>query len=293
MSEKKKESILKILIIVLLAGLLVMVTYTFNFHREKNENIKYLEEEKSYLKSELSQIQTAYDSLNVDNVSIKKSLEKEKKRIATLLDSIKTLETNYGQLKKYRLQADQLKMEKQRLLNHISILAEENKNLKTAIDSTNQILLSAKQKSDSLNLKNEELQKKIDEASIIKISDIVGEGVYLKNNGEVVSTKRLKQIENIRLCFEVNESKIVPEGEKNLYIQVINPNNNLIGERKKESFNDKELYYSVKTLISYHQINLNVCALIHLEESQTVKGKYIVHIFDNDKLLSSASFLIE
>ena len=293
MSEKKKESILKILIGVLLAGLLVMVTYTFNFHREKNENIKYLEEEKSYLKSELAQIQTAYDSLNVDNVSIKKSLEKEKKRIAILLDSIKTLETSYSQLKKYRLQADQLKMEKQRLLNHISILAEENKSLKTAIDSTNQILLSAKQKSDSLNLKNEELQKKIDEASIIKISDVLGEGVYLKNNGEVVSTKRLKQIENIRLCFEVNESKIVPEGEKNLYIQIINPNNNLIGERKKEKFNDKELYYSVKTPINYHQINLNVCALIHLEERQAVKGKYIAHIFDNDKLLSSASFLIE
>ena len=42
MSEKKKENILKVLIGVLLAGLVIMGGYTFNFHREKNENIKYL-----------------------------------------------------------------------------------------------------------------------------------------------------------------------------------------------------------------------------------------------------------
>ena len=75
MSEKKKENILKVLIGVLLAGLVVMGGYTFNFHREKNENIKYLEDEKAYLQTELKEIQTAYDSLKVDNSSIKKSLQ--------------------------------------------------------------------------------------------------------------------------------------------------------------------------------------------------------------------------
>jgi len=293
MSEKKKENILKVLIGVLLAGLVIMGGYTFNFHREKNENIKYLEDEKAYLQTELKEIQTAYDSLKVDNSSIKKSLQKEKQRILALLDSINSLESNYNRLKKYRQQADQLKIEKQRLLNHIAELAEENQKLKTAIDSTNQILQNTQQKTDSLNTKNEELQQKINEASVIQISEIHGEGVYLRKNGEVKPTRNVKRIENMRICFQLNESKIAPAGNKNIFIQVINPNNNLIGEKKKELFNEKELYYSAKTEVNYHQINLNVCALMDIAESNAVEGKYIVHIFDNDVLLSSASFIIE
>ena len=293
MSEKKKENILKILIGVLLTGLVIMVGYTFNFHREKNENIKYLEEEKTYLQTELQAIQAAYDSLEVDNSSIKKSLEKEKQRILILLDSINSLESNYGRLKKYRQQADQLKMEKQRLLNHINTLAVENEKLKTAIDSTNQILENTKQKTDSLNLKNEELQQKINEASVIQISEIHGEGVYLRKNGEVKPTRNVNRIEAMRICFQLNESKIAPAGEKNLFIQVINPNNNLIGEKKKELFNDKELYYSARTEVNYNQINLNVCALIDIAERNILEGKYVVHIFDDETLISSSSFIIE
>lgn len=293
MSEQKKVNILKILIGILLVGLVVMAGYTFNFHHEKNENIKYLEEEKAYLQTELLEIQTAYDSLEVKNTSINNSLNKEKQRILILLDSIKTLESNYSRLKKYRRQADQLKIEKQRLLNHINALAEENKKLKTTIDSTQQILAYTKQTSDSLNLKNEELQQKIEEASIIQLSDIKGEGVFLKNNGEVKHTSNIHKIENIRVCFQLNESKIAPAGIKHLYIQVINPNNNLIGEKKKELFNEKELYYSAKTEVNYHQINLKVCSLMEITKNNAVKGKYIVHIFDEDKQLSSSSFIVE
>jgi len=176
MSEKKKESILKILIGVLLTGLVVMVAYTFNFHREKTESLKYLEEEK---------------------------------------------------------------------------------------------------------------------ASVIQISDIHAEGVFLKNNGEVKATSRINKIENIKICFHLNESELIPVGEKNLYIQIINPNNNLIGEKKKESFKENELYYSTKTIINYRQLDVEVCALIPIEQKNATEGKYIVHIFDNDVLLSSASFLLE
>ena len=77
MSEKKKENILKILIGVLLAGLVIMLVYTFSFHSEKNENIKFLEEEKVFLQKELEGIQRAYDSLELDNASLKQNLKKE------------------------------------------------------------------------------------------------------------------------------------------------------------------------------------------------------------------------
>jgi hypothetical protein len=293
MNEKKKENILKVLIGVLLTGLVVMVAYTFNFHREKNESIKYLEEEKVYLQTELKEIQIAYDSLELNTSALKNSLKREKTRITILLDSINNLESNFRQLKKYRLQAEQLKIEKQRLLNHINTLAQENKKLKTTIDSTNQILQDNQQKTDSLNLKNEELKETIEKASVVQVSDIHGEGVFLKNNGEVETTRNVNKIENIRICFHLNESKIVPAGEKKLYIQIINPENNLIGEKKKENFNEKELYYSTKTFINYRQIDVEVCALISIASKNAVEGKYIVHIFDNEELLSSSSFVIE
>ncbi|MBW2961923.1 hypothetical protein [Mesonia aestuariivivens] len=293
MSEKNKENILKILIGVLLCGLAIMIIYTVNFHREKNENIKYLEEEKAYLKSELLEIQTAYDSLEVENILINKSLSHEKRRILVLLDSLQSLESNYNLLKKYRLQADQLKIAKHRLLTHLSALTEENKKLKTAIDSTNQVLRNNKQKTDSLHLKNEELQQRIDEASIIKISEVHGEGAYVKKNGELKITDHLNRIEQIRICFQINESKIVPAETLQLFIQVINPSHNLIGDKKREMFHNKELYYSQDLTVNYHQSNLQLCEFVSINKNHKEKGEYIVNIFKNEQLLSSSTFIIE
>lgn len=293
MSEKKKENILKILIGVLLTGLVILLVYTFSFHREKNEDLKFLEEEKVFLQQELEEIQQAYDSLELDNAALKKNLKNEQQRISQLIDSIEQMESSYLQLKKYRLQADQLKMEKQRLLSHINTLSEENEKLKTAIDSTNQILQNTQKKTDSIHQKNEELQQKINEASIIKLSNIVGEGVTVKNNGEVKPTIKANRIEKLRVCFTINESKLAEEGEKQLYIQVINPKNNLIGEKKKKKFNEKELYYSATTTVNYHKIDIDACALINIADEKAVEGKYIVHIFQDDLLLASETFRLD
>ncbi|MAN26884.1 MULTISPECIES: hypothetical protein [Mesonia] len=293
MSEKKKENILKILIGVLLAGLVIMLVYTFSFHSEKNENIKFLEEEKVFLQKELEGIQRAYDSLELDNASLKQNLKKEQQRISQLIDSIEQMEQDYFQLKKYRLQADQLKMEKQRLLSHIHKLSKENEKLKTAIDSTNQILQTTQKKTDSIYQKNEELQQKINEASIIKLSNIQGQGVTVKNDGEINIINKASRIEKIRVCFTINESKLAEEGEKQLYIQVINPKNNLIGEKKKKKFNEKELYYSAMAVINYHKIDTDACALINIAKEKAVEGKYIVHVFQDDILLASETFMLD
>lgn len=293
MSEKKKENILKILIGVLLAGLVMMLVYTFSFHSEKKENIRFLEEEKVFLQKELEGIQQAYDSLELDNASLKQNLKKEQQRISQLIDSIEQMEQDYFQLKKYRLQADQLKMEKQRLLSHIHQLSKENEKLKTAIDSTNQILQTTKKKTDSINQKNEELQQKINEASIIKLSNIQGEGVKVNKDGEINIVNKANRIEKIRVCFTINESKLAEEGEKQLYVQVINPKNNLIGEKKKKKFYEKELYYSAMTTINYHKIDTDACALINIVKEKAVEGKYIVHVFQDDILLASETFMLE
>ena len=245
------------------------------------------------MQKELEGIQRAYDSLELDNASLKQNLKKEQQRISQLIDSIEQMEQDYFQLKKYRLQADQLKMEKQRLLSHIHKLSKENEKLKTAIDSTNQILQTTQKKTDSIYQKNEELQQKINEASIIKLSNIQGQGVTVKNDGEINIINKASRIEKIRVCFTINESKLAEEGEKQLYIQVINPKNNLIGEKKKKKFNEKELYYSAMAVINYHKIDTDACALINIAKEKAVEGKYIVHVFQDDILLASETFMLD
>ena len=56
---------------------------------------------------------------------------------------------------------------------------------------------------------------------------------FLLSNGKIIDTQRSRRADKIRICFELAPNKIAEKGNKLLYIQVINPKNNLLMMEKK------------------------------------------------------------
>ena len=83
-------------------------------------------------------------------------------------------------------------------------------------------------------------------------------------------------------------NSLAKSGSRNYYIQIIDSKNNVLGEKKTETFDDMSLTYSFVTTVPYENKSVDVCELI--AGSDFEKGTYFVNIFDKGTLVSKTSF---
>ncbi|MNE95733.1 hypothetical protein D3C80_1938640 [compost metagenome] len=69
---------------------------------------------------------------------------------------------------------------------------------------------------------------------------------------------------------------------------MIDSENNVLGDKKTESFGDKSLTYSFATNVKYENKTVNVSE--DLQGKNFAKGTYFINIFDKDELVSKTSF---
>src|SRR5690606_39794846 len=132
----------------------------------------------------------------------------------------------------------------------------------------------------SISMQNEALATIVTKGQALKISELNGEGVKVRNNGKIVSKDKASQIDKLRTCFTINANDIAEKGDKLLFIQVINPKNNVLGEKSTVEFEDKILTYSTTSNVFYENEELDVCVLVNAIEEDLVPGNYQVNVFD-------------
>ncbi|MDR6299598.1 hypothetical protein [Mesonia maritima] len=293
MSEKKNNKVLKVLIAILCICLIGLGIFTLNFYKDNKENSSIVHRENEQLQKELQQLKDDYQNLMNENSSLKDDLKAEQERISVLVDSLKKMDISATTLRKYRVQVELLKLEKERLSDVVDSLSHENNTLRQEIDSTSTMLEQNKKMMDSVNVENKQLAEKVKKTSILQISSITGHAVVLRNNKEAVEVTRAKRAEQLQVCFTINENPIIEPGERQLFIQVINPKNNLLGLKKNIQFKEKTLRYSSLNTIDYQNEELDICMLVEVSEKGLTEGRYVVNVFDGATLIGSTSFKLK
>lgn len=293
MSEKKNVKVLQLLIIVLGVSLIGLSFYTYNFYTNSVNSASQLKRQNDLLKSDLQEMQDDYQKLIESNSNLRTNLKTEQERIITLLDSLNAMELDFERYRKYRVQADLLKMEKKRLLKTVDSLTQKNRVLLSTIDSTKSQIENQRFVADSILEANAKLNEKIEKAAVLQLSGLHTEAVYLKKNRNIYATKKANKAEKIRVCFTVNKNLIVDAGEKTFFIQVINPKNNLMGKKMSKNYKKQILYYSESTNLQYNNEEVDVCILMQAQPKNLLEGRYIVNIFDGPRRLASTSFKLQ
>ena len=293
MSEKKDNRVLKILIGVLSLFLLVSIVYTFSFYQEKEENVEIISKEKNRLKNELDRLQKKYEDIVIDNSSLKKELTKEKKRISTLLNSLDSSKMTNNQLQRYKIEAELLRRQRQKLLKVVDSFSQKNKALQEVIDSTSSVLQLNQQKSDSLSFQKEALEDQVEKASFLQLSNLNAEGIYIKNKDELHITHKASKTKQLRICFSLLENMLASQGYRQVFIQVINPKNKLLGAQELISFGNKHLNYSVVNTILYQNKKLETCILFEVAPKNMIQGRYIVNVFDGAHRMKTSTFFLK
>ncbi len=292
MTETKSNTALKILTGILAVALIALGIYTVSFYNEEKENKAILQKEKAVIEDELNDLIIKYDEAIATNEVMDQDLVDARQRISVLLDSVKDAEANLVLVSRYRREITQLRNEKDRLFRVVDSLSNQNRLLATTIDSTNMVLAERTKLSDSLQQTNQSLSTQVDRASQLKITSLKGEGVIVRNNGKLVTNNRTRRIDQIRTCFTVTENPLSKPGDKELYVQIYNPENELVGDELAIQHEGGVMVYSATSKIFYENEELDVCILSNTDRDKLMEGTYKVYVYAGPQLIGNSSFTL-
>lgn len=290
MTEKKNNTALKILTGVLAVALLALGIYTIKFYNEEKENKAILTKEKEVIEDELNDLIKKYDEAIDENQVMDQNLVDARNRIERLLDSVEDNEANLVLISRYRREISNLKSEKDRLFRVVDSLNRQNQMMSQTLDSTNIILQERTRVSDSLQTTNQDLSNKVDRAAQLKVTNLRGEGVIVRNSGKLVENDRTRRIDQIRTCFTITANDLAGPGERNMYVQVYNPENELVGDEIVVEHEGGPMVYSAASKVYYENNELDVCLLANTNENRLLEGTYKVYVYADAILLGTASF---
>lgn len=292
MTENKSNTALKILTGILAVALIALGIYTVKFYNEEKENKVILQKEKAVIEDELNDLIIKYDEAIATNEVMDQNLVDARQRISVLLDSVKDAEANLVLISRYRREINSLRSEKDRLFKVVDSLSNQNRRLASEIDSTNMVLAQRVRQADSLSQTNQSLSTKVDRAAQLKVTSLKGDGVIVRNNGKLVPNNRTRRIDQIRTCFTLTENPLAEAGERDMYVQVYNPQNELVGDELAVQHEGGVMVYSAASRIYYENEELDVCILSNTDRDRLSEGTYKVYVYAGPDLIGTSSFTL-
>ncbi|PQB06076.1 hypothetical protein BST85_12645 [Aureitalea marina] len=293
MTTESNTNKFKIIIGVLSALLIVLAIYTFTLYNDSKETVTNMQAEKAMIEDELEDLIANYDEVIQENELKDQELLAARDRIEVLLDSVRDAEANMALIRRYKAEIGRLRDERKMLFRKADSLIEVNQMLAMQRDSTNVLLDQTIQVVDSVSQENMDLTETVRRGSVVNAVDLRGEGVIIRNNGKVVDTRRARRADKVRACFTLTPNPIAEKGDRTLYVQVINPANNLLGSKSVLEFDEGTLNYSAQTNVFYENEELDVCVIVDADENDLIKGQYVINVFDGPNQVATASMTLK
>ncbi|MDN3672701.1 hypothetical protein QWY99_06480 [Flavobacterium branchiarum] len=289
-NQKKNNSSLKAVIAVLAILLVGSLVYIYKMTSDsevvKNELTTTLTEKESVMK-DLQELKATYDAAIAENTSMSDELIQERDKVVGLMDD---LNKTKGDVSKFRSQVQAMQGKMKVLVAENDELKKQNGVLTVQRDSTIVVLGESKKFNEVLVGQNEELAKTVEKGSKLSILNTKTAAYKLRSSGKQIETDKASRADVLKISFTIAENQIAKSGDKTYYIQVIDSKNNVLGDKKTESFGDKTLVYSFQTKVQYENKTVNVSE--DLPGKNFEKGTYFINVFDNDELVSKSSFTL-
>lgn len=283
---------LKVAIGILLALFLATAFYTSKLYKEKKENEATLIKEKEQVMADLSSMAKQYDIVIQENDVANQNLIEARDRIQGLMDSLKISQNSVNSLWRYKKKYLALQKEMDVLLKENDQLKEQNQLLTTTLDSTNMQLQERALFTDSLLVQNTQLSEVVENAAVLQTVGLKGFGVIERSSGKLIPTERAKRSDKIRVCYTVAKNALVGAGDKELYVQILDPKNNVLGANEQVQFDEAVLNYSLISRFNYENKNLDICEFVAPNEDDFEKGRYVVNVFNERELISTSEFTL-
>ena len=294
MANNATNTGLKVALGIAIALFIGVGIFSSSLYKDKVSTEQQLTEEKATVLKDLNAMAAKYDVAMSENDVVNQNLIEAKERIQGLIDSLKVSDTNVKSLWRYKKKYLALQEEMDVILAENDKLKVENQLLATTLDSTKIQLEEREMFTDSLLVQNTALADVVENAAVLNAAKLEAYGVIQRTSGKLIPTERAKRSDKIRVCFTVAKNKLVQAGDKELYVQVIDPKNNILGANEQINFGDETLNYSVISKFNYENSNLDICEFVNKKGDEDFEeGNYKVNVFNGRELVSSSQFTLK
>jgi hypothetical protein len=295
MTETKNNNGLKVLAALLGVVLLGTIIYTVSLYQDKKKTETVLTQEKELVVADLNSLKSEYDKAILESNATNEELVSARDNIAKYIDSVQTMKADISSLARYRRQVGVLKAEREQLLKQVDSLTRSNTMIAMQRDSTYVELEKQTVFNDSLVVQNTQLADAVEKGSALNLSKFNVDAVRERNSGKLVSTQRARSTDKFKICFTVADNVIAEAGDREFYLEVLDPQGNVLGESYSKS-NDSgaSVTYSKGTGFYYENKSLDVCDYISKPAGDFQKGNYMVNVYDDKlKLLGTSKFTLK
>lgn len=232
------------------------------------------------------------DSLTGNNSKLTGELADRKTEIDNLKSKIKTeLSKKNGDLKKAHNMISELNGKITDLLAQVEQLKQENQTLTVANTdlTTQKDTLTAQKTRVEQNLTETEAEKAHveDVGSTLHASNINIAAINVKGSGKEKVTTTAKRADIFRISFDLDENRIAPSGEKDLYVCVTGPDGHPItipanGSGTFTTRDDGEKVFTNKVSVAYEQgKRMPISFDWKPENGKYQTGNYKIEIYQN------------
>jgi len=295
MAPRNSNNWIYILLVVFALGIIGLSVWLISV---KNE-VKDLRTEKDIQKWELEK---ELDSLVLQHVRIKESYGELSDSLAGMdslfqanAKEIKDLLNYKWEFYKVKKKLDRLQVVAQGYVRKMDSIVYINEELTQENLEMKEEIKIANRNYKSLAEKKEELEGKVDEASILGTYNLRSTPVHVRGSGKETETDKIKRVDRINVCFTLSENSIVSAEKKDLYIRIAQPDKEILtaGRGDKYTFEHKGeiLQYSAKKIINYQNEAMDLCVSYNIRSSQELQpGLYHVDVFDGDNNIGHTTF---
>lgn len=291
MENKQSSSSLKAVIAVLAVLLVGSLVYIFKLSSDTEKVQTVLTttvSEKDSVLKDLEALKTTYDAAIAENTSMSDELIQERDKVVGLMEEVKK---SKGDLSAFKAKMNLLQNKMKALMAENEGLRNQNVVLKTQRDSTAVVLTESKKYNEALVGQNDELAKVVEKGAKLTVLNIQSSAYKVRSSGKEIETEKARRTNMLKISFTIAGNEIAQSGDKTYYVQVIDSKNNVLGEKKTISFEDKSLTYSFTSTVKYENKTVQVSENLPGKDFQP--GTYFINVFDKGELVSKSSFSLK
>ncbi|MEQ8706281.1 MAG: hypothetical protein RIC19_20275 [Phaeodactylibacter sp.] len=308
-------AVLAIVCIVLVMSLVSKNNANESLSYELNESEQLKAElEKQYYEalSEMEEMRGSNEELNALIEAQKAELKDAKGRIDVLLRDSRNLAEARKQInglnakvEQYLAEINQLRQENEELTERTAALSEENYALNSNLDSArvrNMELSSAKaalvSEKEAVEADRARLAKKVNIASVVKVSNVEAEGLKIRNNGKTTSRRSAKSVDQLQVCFNTVANQVAEVGVEAFMIRIINPLGETLAVESMgsgvfvNSANGEQIRYTTIKEVDYDRDEQRLC-LVWAPNEAFQEGNYEIEVYNKGYLAGTTSFQLK
>lgn len=273
---------------------------------ESNKLRDELETQYNQALADLESQKTTSEELNAIIDQQKSELESQKNKISGLLRNKGKLSKARVEIENLKVQVteyiatiDQLKAENEALAGENANLSEEKAILTTDLQgkiAENQELNEVRTK---LVSEKEDLTKKVNVASVIKLREVKAEPRRVKGSGKAVGTSKAKSTDQVKVCFTTLSNDVVRPGMETFFVRIINPLGETLAIEDmgsgmlKNKKTGEEVRFTQAEELDYSNDEVQACMVWSPTTASFMKGNYTVEVYNKGYLSGMGAFSLK